>query len=246
MRGIDVLLVGGIEQPKIEIGDRCLAIFVDDTGHEDLKGQSVYSLGGCAALGRDLERIINQPWRQVRERITGLPTAQLHASSLVLQPAHIDAIANFFQDNHFWRFAAAFTKETKLVDEFSRMKTMKAALQNRINAIVGATLCKQAVVIFESSQRTDKLIQDAFLDLEITRGQKSIPFECCFMPKSAAEPALEVADFVMHAVGGQVRQNRKQPGIFRADFCAVFHSIEPHYTSYTEIEAVIRGPLPAA
>ena len=234
---------GKDEQPKIEIGDRCLAVFVDDTGHEDLKGQPVYALGGCAVLGRDLERIINKPWREVRERVTGSPTTQLHASSLVLQPAHIDAIANFFQVNRFLRFAAVFTKETRLVDEFSRMRTMKAALQNRINTIVGTTLCKQVVVIFEASQRTDKLIQDAFQDLEITRGSKSIPSKCCFMPKSAAEPALEIADFVMHAVGGQARQNRKQRGIFRADFCAVFHSVEPQFTSYTEIERSDPPPM---
>ncbi len=229
------------KQPKIEIGDRCLAVFVDDTGHEDLKGQPIYALGGCAALGRDLERIINEPWRKVRERVTGSPATQLHASSLTPKPAYIDAIARFLQDNYFWRFAAVFTQETRLVEEFSRMRTMKAALQNRINTIAGTTLCKQVVVIFEASERADKLIEDAFQDLEITRGSKSIPTECCFMSKSAADPALEVADFVMQAVGGQARQNRKQRGSFRADFCAVFHSIDPRFTTYTEIEAVIRN-----
>jgi hypothetical protein len=161
----------------------------------------------------------------VRELVTGSPATQLHASDFMPQPAHIDAISNFFQANHFWRFAAVFTKETRLVDEFSLMRTMKGALQNRINEMVNMTLCKEVVVIFEASQRTDKLIQDAFQDLEISRGSKFIPFICYFMPKSAAEPALEVADFVMHAVGGQARQNLKQHGNYRADFCAVFHSV---------------------
>jgi hypothetical protein len=48
-----------VERPVLR--DRSLAVFVDDTGHESLKGQPVYGLGGCAVLGGDYERIINRP-----------------------------------------------------------------------------------------------------------------------------------------------------------------------------------------
>jgi hypothetical protein len=47
---------------RLFLQDRCLAVFVDDTGHEALvKGHPVYGLGGCAVMGRDLERVIRQP-----------------------------------------------------------------------------------------------------------------------------------------------------------------------------------------
>lgn len=46
---------------QLVLRDRSLAVYVDDTGHEALIGQPVYGLGGCAVLGRDLERTINQP-----------------------------------------------------------------------------------------------------------------------------------------------------------------------------------------
>ena len=61
--------------------DRCLAVYVDDTGHEALMpGHSVYGLGGCAVMGRDLDRLILQPWREIRKRVTGSPDTPLHAN----------------------------------------------------------------------------------------------------------------------------------------------------------------------
>jgi hypothetical protein len=61
--------------------DRCLAVYVDDTGHEALMPEhSVYGLGGCAVMGRDLDRLILQPWREIRKRVTGSPDTPLHAN----------------------------------------------------------------------------------------------------------------------------------------------------------------------
>jgi hypothetical protein len=51
--------------------------------------------------------------------------------------------------------------------------------------------------------------------------------ECYFMPKAVGEPALEVADFVMHAIGRQARHNLTRRGNFLRDFCAVFHAVAP-------------------
>ena len=44
------------------------------------------------------------------------------------------------------------------------------------------------------------------------------------MPKAAAEPFLEVADFVVHTAGGQVRTHREKQAEWgtRRDFKAVF------------------------
>jgi hypothetical protein len=64
------------------VPNKCLVFYIDDTGHETLAlGHPVYGLGGCAALGRDLDRLILQPWRSVREIITGSPDTRLHAST---------------------------------------------------------------------------------------------------------------------------------------------------------------------
>ena len=232
------------EQEDVVLKERCLAVFVDDTGHEALvSGQPVYGLGGCAALGRDIERLINRPWKELRRRITGSSNTQFHANkfSSIAKAGDFEAIASFFRDQPFWRFGAIVTTQTKLATEISLMRTMKRALEKRISDIVQMTLCKEVKVIFESSDRANQLIEESFQDIEFYRGSKRIPSECGFMPKSAAEPALEVADFVMHAIGRQARHNLKQPGSFVPDFCAVFHAVDPKLTSFIEIEEVIAG-----
>jgi hypothetical protein len=61
------------------------------------------------------------------------------------------------------------------------------------------------------------------------------------MPKAVGEPALEVADFVMHAVGRQATHNLTKLGSFVPDFCAVFHAVDPKLTSYIEVEDVVRN-----
>ena len=229
-------------QPKLPLSGRCLAVFVDDTGHEELvKGHPVYGLGGCAVLGRDMERLIHQPWRELRMRVTGSPDSQLHANKFpkIAKAGDVDAVADFFRANHFWRFGAVITTETLLVPEITLMQTMKGVLQRRIQELVEMTLCKEVIIVFESSERVNDLIQETFQQFDFCRGSKPIPSECCFMHKAAGEPALEVADFVMHAVGRQARHNLKQRGSFVPDFCAVFHAVEPRFTSFMEVGGAI-------
>jgi Protein of unknown function (DUF3800) len=221
-----------------------LAVFVDETGHEELKGQPVYGLGGCAALGRDMERFLLGPWREVRRRVAGSPNAQLHANRFRPKPGEVEIIEAFFRTHPFWRFGAVITRTTKLPDEMSRVRMMKGVLQNRIKEIVGKSLCKEVAVIFESSQRTDRLIEEAFQDFEVSRGSKRIPSTCYFMPKSAANPALEVADFVMHAVHRQARRGFDPRGTFVADFCAVFHTADPTLMSFFNPDEVIPAAVP--
>jgi hypothetical protein len=229
--------------------DRCLAVFVDDTGHEALvPGHPVYGLGGCAVMGRDLARLIWQPWKEIRRRVTGSPDTPLHASEFprLAKPGDIEAAAEFFRVQPFSRFGATISVNTKLADELSLMQTMKGVLQERIIDIVQTTLCREVKVIFESSQRTNKLVQNAFQDFEVRRGWKRIPSECYFMPKAAAEPALEVADFVMHAVGRQARHNLTQRGSFTPDFCAVFHAVDAKLASFMEVGTVTMNEAPPA
>jgi hypothetical protein len=120
---------------------------------------------------------------------------------------------------------------------------MKEVLEMRINGIAEQhhALCREVKMIFEASHRADKLIEDAFQTFEVRRwGWKHIPSECYFMPKAVAEPALEVADFVMHAIGRQAKQNLKKRGIFLPDFKAIFHAVDPRLVSFMEVDAVTK------
>jgi hypothetical protein len=48
---------------------------------------------------------------------------------------------------------------------------------------------------------------------------------------------VEIADFIMHAVGRQARQNLTERGV--PDFRAVFHAVDRKFTSYMEVDSVI-------
>ncbi len=233
------------EQAALIIPPRCLVVFIDDTGHEALaSGHPVYALGGCAVMGRDMERLITQPWRELRRRVTGSPDTPLHAHkfSRSAKAGHYDFVAEFFRRNLFWRFGSTITVQSRLSDKLSLLYTMKGVFQQRVAEIVSETLCKNVQLVFESSQRTDAIIEEVFSDLQLFRGSKPIPSECGFMQKSVGEPALEVADFVMHAVGRQARHSLTHRGDFLADFCAVFHSVGPKLAKYLEVDLVTHDP----
>jgi len=224
-----------------------LVVFADDTGHKALvPDQAVYGLGGCAVMVEDLDRLIRRPWREIRRKVTGSQDTPLHASDFSQKATKqdIETVAEFFYTQPFARFGAIISIDTKLARELSPVRTIAKTLQNRIVDIAKWTRFTELHVIFESSQRDDREIEDAFQDFAIEEESKPIPVECYFMPKSAGEPALEVADFIMHAVGRQARQNLKARGTFLLDFQAVFHKVDRKLVSFIEVGSVeTQGPL---
>lgn len=231
-------------ETNLVVPNGCLAVFVDDTGHEALAaGHPVYGLGGCAALAHELDLVIRSPWRELRRRVTGSPDTQLHANAFArfATRENIQAVAEFFRVQPFARFGSIISIDTTLVDELGPVPTIAKILQQRIADIARWKAFDSLAVIFESSQRADRLVEDAFQGFALEEGGKPIPVECYFMRKEFGEPALEVADFIMHAVGRQARQNLKKRGDFAPDFCAVFHSVDRKLASFMEVASVVRN-----
>jgi hypothetical protein len=221
-----------------------LVVFVDDTGHEALvPGHSVYGLGGCAVMENDLEQVIRKPWRKLRQRITGSPNEPLHASDFArgARQEDIEAIATFFREQPFARIGSIVSVQSTLAPELGPVPTIARTLQKRIVDISQWTAFKELKVIFEHSDRANPLIQAAFSDFSLQEDGRPIPVECYFMPKSANEPALEVADFIMHAVGRQARQNLKQRDVFVPDFRAVFQSVDQKLVSFIEVNTATKN-----
>jgi hypothetical protein len=105
-------------------------------------------------MSHDLDRIIRQPWREIRRRIAGSPDTQLHAHKFrppAVGQDEIDVIARFFQDRSFARFGAIVSVNTNIRDEIGIIKTVKIVLQARISEVVQYSLCREVKIIFESS-----------------------------------------------------------------------------------------------
>lgn len=60
----------------------------------------------------------------------------------------------------------------------------------------------RVAVIIEESERSSLLVARAFEGFGLRVEDQEVPVEVAFMPKSAKEPALEVADFIIHTAGG--------------------------------------------
>jgi len=220
--------------------DDCLLFFVDDTGHEDLDGQPVYGLGGCSVMAPQLEPLIRAPWREIRRAVKGSPGVQLHANSFPRESTSEQQalVGAFFQSQPFGRFGAVLSTSTNLHPQMSPIQTIARVMRNRFAQISAWQPFSSIAIIFEASERADRLIERAFGELQASIDGNPVPIECFFMPKSAAEAALEVADFIVHAIGGQARANLLAQAPLRRDFRSVFDIPDQRLTSFVSINFV--------
>jgi hypothetical protein len=141
---------------------------IDDTGHERLKGQSIYGLGGCAVMGQDYYRFLADPWRRRRAATTGNFGGRLHAAefSRTATRGNITAMGRFFANQPFFRFAAVATIDTAYPRDRELMSWVMVVLKVRIAEILSRTPARSVALVFEASQRADPLVMQFFGALE--------------------------------------------------------------------------------
>ena len=142
---------------------------------------------------------------------------------------------------------AARLHSTILEPDLPASQLVARQVLDRIARLVGRFGCNGVVLVLEESQRTDRLAATYFsgYDLEVRSSSGPRPLEMLRfrMPKAAAEPFLEVADFVVHAAGGQVRSHLK--GLAwgaRRDYRAVFGITDQTLVEFIEALSVKWGP----
>ncbi len=226
---------------NIHLPADCLLVFVDDTGHETLAATHVvYGLGGCAVLAANLDPLVRTPWKEVRRKVNGSPDAPLHASDFTRTASkeQMAAVGDFFRDKGFARVGVSITTKTELADELTAVATVPKSLLKRIEEVAQWQPCGSVAIIFESSERADKLIEKALGELRVQIEGKDAPIACYFMEKSVNDPALEVADFVAHAVHGHAKEQLKDDPKPRPDMQAVFCDVDPQLQSYMHVTSV--------
>jgi hypothetical protein len=217
-----------------------LLVFIDDTGHETFAGnQGFYGLGGCLTTGFAYEHL-KPRWREVRRIINDDADAPLHGSDITAnpKPESFAALRTFFEDRSFVRTAVTTTKHVGLPTSMHPCVPVMGQLCKEIEAVVSVLPCKRVWIILESSDRADPVVKQCFGQLTSLNAPRPIRVEHCFMPKSANEPGLEVADFIVSAAGSQIqRRLRKKTGL-APDFNDVFGRLPAEGARYREVARV--------
>jgi hypothetical protein len=227
---------------SLEVNPLCLVFFVDDTGHETFADPKypVFGLGGCAMMASHLDIELRAPWRAMKAESFGGPDVPLHASKLrEARPSQIAAIAEFFQKGRFQRFASVVHNTATLPAGIEPLQVLAGSLIERFKelAMRWAPRPQQVCFVHEASQRGDALLERYIGKLTVKAGGREIPVRQGLMEKRLGDPALEVADFVINAAGGQAHHWSRRRSGFRRDFQAVFH-VPGFLTSFLCIDAV--------
>jgi hypothetical protein len=234
----------------VPAGDALLA-FIDDTGDPAYRDpvNPVFGLGGCVVLARDLDRLIRHPWRDVRTALAGSATATVHATEAEWRLSKVKEIAirTFFNEQPFRRVAYITSVRTGYVingqlDDVV-VRSTAAALIQRIIDVAKWMPFTSIAVIFEHSKRLELRLQNALGGLSFRENGRFIPHEWCWMRKSAAEPALEVADFMMHSIAGYCRSGRNPQNKFAARFSSIFGVSDERLVSFLEGDCIIYTSL---
>jgi hypothetical protein len=168
----------------------------------------------------------------------------LHANDLRNPTSQqLEGLSAYFRVQRFGRFAVAMTNKTALPPNSKPIELMPNLLRKRYEELTFRLAPKPAEVAFihEASDRGDPLLERYFGTTEVTIDGQKIPIHHLLMRKG--DEALEVADFVVHAAGGQARSWLKTGKPIRKDFAAVFHS-NPQLTSFISVDRAA-GPSEA-
>lgn len=215
-----------------------LLVFLDETGDESLTDDShpVFGLGGCAIRLALYDAALRDPWSDLRRHYFPTVLGAMHAHELKPSQRQLKGLSSFFRSWPFLRVAALVSRRSNSATQATALSAccdfVSAALQHF--AVNGRT--PKLVFVLERSQQRETattrfLRQRAVLVPDHRSGQR-VPVTVSVMAKADCEAGLEVADFIMHAAGGQVRSGSLDGARHRKDFQAVFSDVDQSWVRF--------------
>ena len=184
-----------------------LVFYIDDSGDERLSDQShpIFAFGGVACTP-DFHVEVARTWQAMKSntfpQVRGPLHAKTHLREGKLDDAKREAVLAATSHYALGRFGTIITSDTMIAQD-RIMLVGCLNLANRLAhvaegmAALGlwrpALPTRRALAVFEHSARLAGHIEHHFTNLALQVGGLTIPIEGCFMPKSIANPFLEMA-----------------------------------------------------
>jgi hypothetical protein len=237
------------KENKVQIEGNSLLVFIDEKGNEYLKDKEypIFGLGGCAVICKEYNNSIRKTWNNMKDTFFNGKENKLHAKDL-FQPKkiQINAISDFFKKNKFARVAAVMSNKTINNTEYDIYNLITSALYKRILNVANWTCFNRVVFILEDSEICNSLAKKFFPSYKFEeynnklKKKIEIPSEYFFCSKERVEPGMEVADFVIHTAGAQLRDRISKKNLNRKDFEVVFNGVDEKLSSCMLIEKIIK------
>lgn len=188
-----------------QLEENTLLVFLDETGDEELKDNNhpIFGYGGCAVMLEDYNRLVYEPWRDLKQKCFGNSDHLLHATK-IRRPSLLyrREAKTFFQTKAFSRFAAITKRSTSIDPTFTKyVATHYGAIVAIRNIAQWYFQNTSITLIMESSARLDPMVEKYFGDITFAIDGVEIPLHKYFLSKDAGEPGLEVADHIVRTSG---------------------------------------------
>jgi hypothetical protein len=243
------LTFGTSDGGEVTLESSCLLVFVDETGDEAFSDPKhpVFGLGGCATLVGDYVNAVRPAWCKIKDQCFGGTHSALHANEL-REPSvkQLSALGTFFNTERFSRLAAVASYSSVLPTEYDPYQIVSRCFLARVEKAALRFAFTRVALLMESSERANVLAERHVgpydsATVEYFGRTVKLPIQHYFIPKTLNEPGAEIADFIMHAVGGQVRSEINNTGAptYRKDFSAVFRDVPRELTEYMNIKSAV-------
>lgn len=241
------------EQPPGEhliIKPNTLVFYIDDTGDERLNDQQhpIFAFGGVATV-TEFHLHIARTWQKMKAatfpQVVGPLHAKTHLRDRLTEPRRRAVLAGMTH-SQLGRFGTIITSSTVVALD-KVVPVACSTLANRFASVAEGMAALRlwkppgrVVAVFEHSARLARHLEGNLTGLAININGNVLPVEGCFMPKSIANPFLEMADFVASTIGKNVKYQLKCGRQTCTDnFQALFRDVGPPLADYIEVTVAV-------